>query len=87
MYKSFIKDYTDNLHNVDNSYYKNLYYTLTMNNIKRTNNILFEGCVVHGLFYSCNYQVINPCNNILLSTDKNDTFPELTNSDDIELFP
>lgn len=58
-----------------------------MNNIKRGNNILFEGCVVHGLFFSCNYQVINPCNNILLSKDKNDTFSELTNSNDIELFP
>jgi hypothetical protein len=80
MYKSFLKDNTDNLHNVDKSYYKNLYYTLTMNNIKQNNNILFEGCEAHGLFYSCNYQVINPCCNVI---KEDDVFPELQDNKDI----
>ena len=69
--------------------YKKLYYTLTMNNIKRNNNILFEGCDAHGLFYSCNYQVITPYDNILtdnLSDEEIQLFPEITSDEEIQLF-
>ena len=102
MYKSFIKDYANNINKINDichkpdetvakgqAYYKKLYYTLTMNNIKRNNNILFEGCDAHGLFYSCNYQVIIPYDKVLIPYDLDDEiqlYPELTYEEEMQMF-
>jgi hypothetical protein len=73
----------------DYSYYKKLYYTLTMNNIKRNNNILFEGCDAHGLFYSCDYQLIIPYDKVVIPDTYDEEiqlYPELTLDEELQMF-
>jgi hypothetical protein len=93
MYKSFIKDNAIGLiakdQHKDCFYYKKLYYTLTMNNIKRNNNILFEGCDAHGLFYSCDYQLIIPYDKVVIPNTYDEEiqlYPELTLDEELQMF-
>lgn len=98
MYKSFMKDNAIGLINKDQpkdySYYKKLYYTLTMNNIKRNNDMLFEGCDAHGLFYSCDYQLIIPYDKVVIPAhiltttydEEIQLYPELTSDEELQMF-
>ena len=93
MYKSFMKDNAfgliDKNQPKDYSYYKKLYYTLTINNIKRNNDILFDGCEAHGLFYSCDYQLIIPYDKVVIPDTYDEEiqlYPELTSDEELQMF-